>query len=96
MKKTLTLTLDVPDAFDSFSSLESFIQQVGRQFQRDLCSDLVSEQVEAVGDTTCPSCGSSETTSKGSALRHLKTLFGEIAVRSPRWVCRSCGHSFFW
>ena len=95
MKKTLTVTLDVPDEFESFSALEEFVQEAGRRFQQDLCRDLTHEMGDKGGETACPDCGSSATIRKGSRLRCLKTPFGEVEVSVPRRLCKGCGHSFF-
>lgn len=41
--KRITVTLEVPDDFESFNALERFVQQAGQQVKRDLCGRLGSE-----------------------------------------------------
>ena len=95
MKKTVTVTLDVPDDFESFSALERFVRDAGRQWQRDLCEQLTLERGVAGENAECPHCGGSATIGKGSRPRHLKTQLSEVDVSVPRRQCKTCGRSFF-
>ena len=54
---TVTVTLDVPNDFESFSALERYVKDAGRQWQRDLCSRLANETGVEVSEVACPHCG---------------------------------------
>ena len=95
MEKTITVTLDVPEDFESFSALERYVKDVGRQWQRDLCGQLASEKGVEAEEIVCPHCESTETIGKGRRLRHLKTQVGGVDVSVPRRQCKACGRYFF-
>ena len=95
MKRTITVTLDVPEDFESFSALVRYVRDVGRQWQGDLCGQLASEKGVEAEETACPHCESPETIRKGTHLRHMKTPVGEVEVSVPRRECKVCGRYFF-
>jgi transposase-like protein len=92
---TVTVTLDVPNDFESFSALERYVKDAGRQWQRDLCSRLANEKGVEVSEVACPHCGSPETIRKGTRSRQLKTQLGKVEVAVPRHQCKACDRSFF-
>ncbi|MEO2004155.1 MAG: hypothetical protein ABGY41_08650 [Candidatus Poribacteria bacterium] len=47
--------------FESFSALERYVKDAGRQWQRDLCSRLANEKGVEVSEVACLHCGSPET-----------------------------------
>lgn len=94
MPKTITFTLEVPDDFDSFNDLETFVNHQGQKLKKELCEKLVDDF--AIEDSlSCPKCSYTESIARGHKERKLKTIFGDIEIQQPRRQCKSCGSYFF-
>jgi len=92
--KAITFTLEVPDDFDSFNDLETFVNQEGRKLKKELCEKLVQDS--ATEDlSSCPKCGHHESIAKGQKPRKLKTIFGDVEVNRSRRQCKECKSYFF-
>jgi len=105
MPKTITLTIEVEDDFDSFNDLETFVDQekdAGKAYvfwqklKKELCEKLASNNAAVVSDSPCcPKCGHAESIAKGQKERKLKTIFGDVSIQQPRRQCKKCNSYFF-
>ena len=95
MPKRITVTIEVPDDFESFDDLERFVQVTGQQVKRDLCGQLGSDVAERAATVCCPKCESPNAAGHGSTTRKMKTSFGDVELPHPRQRCKECGHTFF-
>lgn len=94
MPQKITVTLEVPDDFDSFNDLESFVHQEGQKLKKELCQKLASKH-DCSKTLSCPKCGHPESIAKGHKERKLKTIFGDVEIKSPRRQCKKCRSYFF-
>ena len=95
MPKRITVTIEVPDDFESFDDLERFVQVAGQQVKRDLCGQLGSEMAEGSTTACCPKCASPNSVGHGCTTRKMKASFGDVELPHPRHRCKECGHTFF-
>ena len=94
MPKTITFTLEVPDNFDSFSDLETFVNHQGQKLKQELCEKLAQDSATEY-PLSCPKCGNEESIAKGQKPRQLKTVFGDVEVNRFRRQCKKCKSYFF-
>jgi hypothetical protein len=95
MPKRITVTIEVPDDFESFDDLEQFVQLTGQQVKRKLCGQLGSEMAQRAPTGCCPKCESPNMVGHGSTTRTMKTIFGDVELPHPRQRCKECRHTFF-
>ena len=84
MPKRITVTIEVPDDFESFDDLEQFVQLTGQQVKRKLCGQLGSEMAQRAPTGCCPKCESPNMVGHGSTTRTMKTIFGDVELPHPR------------
>jgi hypothetical protein len=94
MPKTITFTFEVPDNFDSFSDLETFVNHQGQKLKQELCQKLAQSSTTE-NSSSCPKCGHAESIAKGHKERKLKTIFGDSCIQQPRRQCQKCRSYFF-
>jgi predicted nucleic-acid-binding Zn-ribbon protein len=94
MPKKITLTLEVPDNFDSFSELETFVNHQGQKLKQELCEKLAQDSATE-DSSSCPKCGNEESIAKGHKPRKMKTIFGDVELKQHRRQCKNCASYFF-
>ncbi len=88
MPKRITVTIEVPDDFESFDDLEQFVQLTGQQMKRKLCGQLGSDMAQRAPTGCCPKCESPNMVGHGSTTRTMKTIFGDVELPHPRQRCK--------
>jgi len=94
-KRTITVTLEVPEGADveTLSAAEDVAFGAAAQVFGEVLQQLADERQEQVAG--CPQCGGEQVRRKGRRGRRLYTRMGEVDLSRQRCECRGCGHVFF-
>ena len=94
-KRTITVTLEVPDGaeVESLALAEDVAFGAARQVFGQVLQQLADERQAEVG--ACRRCGGEQVRRKGRRGRRLYTRMGGVQLRRQRCECVACGHVFF-